>query len=169
MVDAQFADAIAVLRAGHRTLENLFQAFAHARDRARKARLARQICTELKIHTLIEEEVFYPAFVGRIDAVTLAAAQAEHDGAMALVNAIEAGGDSEARDIRIAALRAEIAPQLKKLERPADGLFARCRRSGVDLMVLRDRLVARRDELAARAERDGLPPARIATSRVAPA
>lgn len=161
MADAQFPDAIAVLRAGHRTLENLFQAFAHARDRARKARLARQICTELKIHTLIEEEVFYPAFVGRIDAVTLAAARTGHDSAMALVDAIEAGGDSDACDARIAALRAEIAPQLGTLERAADGLFARCRRAGVDLFALGDRLVARRDELAARAERDGLPPVHL--------
>lgn len=161
MADAEFPDAIAVLRAGHRTLENLFQAFAHARDRARRARLARQICTELKIHTLIEEEVFYPAFAGRIDAATLAAARAGHDGAMALVDAIEAGGDSDARDARIAALRAEIAPQLGTLESPADGLFARCRRAGVDLKALRDRLVARKDELAARAERDGLPPVHL--------
>ncbi|MDQ8757828.1 hemerythrin domain-containing protein [Sphingosinicella sp. LHD-64] len=169
MANAEFADAIAVLRAGHRTLENLFQAFAHARDRARKARLARQICTELKIHTLIEEEVFYPAFSGRIDGVTLAAICAGHDGVMRLVDAIEAGDDGDACEGRIAALRAEIAPQVKKLERPSNGLFARCRRTGVDLLALRDRLVARRDELAARAERDGLPPIRLARPRPIPA
>lgn len=162
MADAEFADAIAVLRAGHRTLENLFHAFAHARDRARKARLARQICTELRIHTLIEEEVFFPAFVGRIDSAALAFC-AQHDGAKRLIHAIES--EDEAYDGKVAALCAEIAPQVKALERPADGLFARCRRTGVDLLTLRDRLVARKNELAARAERDGLPPIRLTMLR----
>jgi hypothetical protein len=167
MADAEFADAIAVLRAGHRTLENLFQAFAHARDRSRKARLARQICTELKIHTLIEEELFYPAFTGQIDSATLASARAEHDGAKWLVYAIETGDD--ACEVTVAALRAEVVPQVKARERPADGLFARCRRTGVDLLALRDRLLTRKLELAARAERDGLPPIRPATLRPTPA
>ena len=54
-------DAIALLKADHRKVEELFEAFDKARGSASKARLVQEICTELKIHTLLEEEIFYPA------------------------------------------------------------------------------------------------------------
>src|SRR5690242_13664295 len=52
-------DAISLLKADHRKVEELFEKYERARSR--KADIARQICMELTIHTMIEEEIFYPA------------------------------------------------------------------------------------------------------------
>ena len=55
-------DAIALLKADHRKVEDLFAKFEKTKAADRKQRLAQEICTELTVHTLIEEEIFYPAF-----------------------------------------------------------------------------------------------------------
>src|SRR5471032_3048799 len=60
-------DAIALLKADHRKVENLFAKFETAR-KPKKQGLAQQICIELTIHTIIEEEIFYPACKGEIAA-----------------------------------------------------------------------------------------------------
>ena len=52
-------DAITLLKADHRKVEALFEKYESARGR--KAEIAHQICLELTVHTIIEEEIFYPA------------------------------------------------------------------------------------------------------------
>jgi hemerythrin-like domain-containing protein len=56
-------DAIALLKADHKTVETLFRKFEQAGVNARKLKrkLADQIVRELAIHAVIEEQVFYPA------------------------------------------------------------------------------------------------------------
>jgi len=60
-------DATHILAADHRAVEALFEEFEKANGTDRKAKIAEKICTELKIHAQIEEEVFYPALKGKID------------------------------------------------------------------------------------------------------
>ena len=48
-------DAIALLKADHRKVEGLFEDFEKASGSDRKQKLARQICLELKVHTILEE------------------------------------------------------------------------------------------------------------------
>jgi len=60
-------DAVALLKADHRKVEELFEQFEKTPEADRKRRLAEKICTELTIHTLIEEEIFYPACKGQIE------------------------------------------------------------------------------------------------------
>jgi hypothetical protein len=55
------SDPIAMLHADHRRVEQLFGSFEKASSAKQKSQLAKQICTELTIHTLIDEEIFYPA------------------------------------------------------------------------------------------------------------
>src|SRR3546814_20437559 len=59
-------DAIALLKQDHREVEDLFEQFEKAKGDDRKEKLCKQICTELIIHTMIEEEIFSPAFRGKI-------------------------------------------------------------------------------------------------------
>lgn len=54
------ADAVDLLKADHRRVEALFAEFESAPDR-RKAAIIQEACTELTLHTLLEEEIFYPA------------------------------------------------------------------------------------------------------------
>jgi len=60
-------DATHILAADHRKVEGLFEDFERASSASRKASLAREICTELKIHAQVEEEIFYPALRGKIE------------------------------------------------------------------------------------------------------
>ena len=53
----------------------------------------------------------------------------------------------------------EIEHHVKEEEKPSEGMFAQCRKAGVDLVELRDRMLARKEELMAQAEGEGLPPA----------
>ena len=61
-------DAVALIKQDHRMVEDLFGKFEKARDDERKKELARQICTELTIHAMIEEEILYPSCQDRIEA-----------------------------------------------------------------------------------------------------
>lgn len=64
MAKQTYSDAIALLKADHRKVSELFEKFENAREGQKQA-LAEQICNELKIHTTIEEEIsIRPATVG---------------------------------------------------------------------------------------------------------
>jgi hemerythrin superfamily protein len=161
MADQEYTDAIALLKADHRTVENLFASFENASGSERKRKLAEQICNELKIHTLIEEEIFYPALKGKIEDEDLEEAYVEHDGAKVLINDIAAGGpDEEYYDAKVKVLQEQIEHHVKEEEQPAEGMFAQARAAEVDLVELRDRMLARKQELMAQAESGGLPPAK---------
>ena len=85
-------DVTHILAADHRAVEALFEEFEKASSTERKAKIAEKICTELKIHAQVEEEVFYPALKGKIDDDLLKEAYVEHDGAKLLINDILASG-----------------------------------------------------------------------------
>ncbi len=57
-------DAIAMLTKDHEKVKELFTDLVKTTNRAVKKRgeLLEKIATELKIHTALEEEIFYPAF-----------------------------------------------------------------------------------------------------------
>ena len=161
MAEQDYTDAIALLKADHRKVEELFEKFEGAKGAATKQKIAHQICTELKIHTMIEEEIFYPALENKIDNDLLKEAFVEHDGAKILINDIEAGAPDEAfYDAKVKVLSEEIEHHVHEEEMPAEGMFAQCRKTDVDLVALRDAMLARKEELMALAESEGLPPAK---------
>ena len=158
----QFTDAIALLKADHRKVENLFEQFESARGNSRRQALARQICNELKIHATIEEEIFYPAFKGKIEDRTLAEAYVEHDGAKVLVNDIMAASPDDAfYDAKVKVLSEDIKHHVREEEMPSEGMFAQCRKTNVDLIALRDRLMARKQKLMDQAGNGDLPTAEL--------
>ena len=55
-------NAIALLKADHEHVKGLFRAYEAVEERAsqRKQIIAEQIFTELKVHSQLEEEIFYP-------------------------------------------------------------------------------------------------------------
>lgn len=153
-------DAIMILKEDHRRVEELFDEFSEARTASRRQKLAREICTELKIHTMVEEEIFYPAFRGKIEDDTLDEAYVEHDGAKVLVNDIEASGpDDDFYVAKVTVLCEEIKHHVKEEERPSEGMFAQCRKTDVDLNALGEQIMARKQELLAQAKSAGLSPA----------
>lgn len=157
-------DATHILAADHRTVEELFAKFEKAGDAAEKGKIADQICTELKIHAQIEEEIFYPALKGKIDDDLLKEAYVEHDGAKVLINEIASASPSdEFFDSKVTVLKEEIEHHVKEEEKERDNMFQQARAAGVDLDALGEQMLARKEELKKLAETDGLPPAELTT------
>ncbi|HEV2079854.1 MAG TPA: hemerythrin domain-containing protein [Allosphingosinicella sp.] len=157
-------DAIQLLTQDHRKVEELFGQFEKAREDSKKEEIARQICTELKVHAMLEEEIFYPALRGRIDGDDLDEAYVEHDGAKVLINDIEAGGpDAEFYDAKVKVLQEQIEHHIKEEEKESGNLFEQARSADVDLEALGDRMASRKAELMEMAQEEGLPPAQTAT------
>lgn len=170
MAKEEFTDAIALLKADHRKVEELFAQFSKASGKERKWPIAEQICNELKIHSMIEEEIFYPTFEGQIDDDLYHEAYVEHDGAKVLINDIMSSrGEDEFFEAKVTVLCEEIQHHVKEEEKPSEGFFAQARETGVDMVELRDRLMARKQELMAEAESGGLPPAQLKAVQVQPA
>jgi len=167
MAKEEFTDAIMMLKHDHREVEDLFSKFQKASGRDRKLQIAQQICTELKIHTMLEEEIFYPAFEGKVEEDLYREAYVEHDGAKVLVNDIMMNGAGDAVfEAKVTVLCEEVDHHVKEEEKPKEGFFAQARDTEVDLVALRDRMMARKEELLAQAENGGLPPAKLATVRL---
>ncbi len=141
-------DAIAVLKADHREVEELFKQFEKSRSDERKAEIAGKICTALKTHTTIEEEIFYPAFLEATEEKELHhEAEVEHEGAKNLIAQIESAGPSdEYYDAKVTVLKEMIKHHVKEEEQPG-GMFAKARRSEMDLGALGQQLQARKQEL----------------------
>jgi hypothetical protein len=157
-------DALKLLAQDHREVEALFEKFEKAKGDDQKERIARQICTELKVHAMIEEEIFYPALEGKIDEGDLKEAYVEHDGAKVLINDIEAGSpDSEFYEAKVKVLKEEIEHHVKEEEKQQGNIFTQARKADVDLKALGEQMAARKAELMQLAETEGLPPAETKT------
>ncbi|MBC2666564.1 hemerythrin domain-containing protein [Novosphingobium flavum] len=162
MPAATYTDAIALLKADHDEIEALFERFDKARAGSRR-KLAEQICTTLKIHTMIEEDIFYPALKGRIPEDDYAEMMVEHDSAKILLNDIEASSpeDDDYYAAKVKVMGEECEHHFKEEEEYVDGVFAMARKAGLDLVAMRDAMLVRKDELAAEARDGGLPPAEL--------
>jgi hemerythrin superfamily protein len=148
MTDAPKQDAIALLKADHRKVEGLFEEFEKATRADRKQTLARQICLELKVHTIIEEEIFYPACEGKVEEDLLEEAYVEHDAAKVLIAQIEeATPDAEFYDAKVKVLSEEIEHHVEEEEKRMEGMFAQARKAGLDMDALGEQMAARKQQL----------------------
>ncbi len=150
---AKQQDAIALLKADHRQVTEWFGEFESTRSEDRRQRLARQICQALKVHTKIEAEIFYPAFLEATDEVDVHhEAEVEHEGATKLINEIESSGpDDDHFHARVTVLSEMIRHHVNEEEK-RDGMFAMARKADMDLIGLGQQLAARKAELMGEAE-----------------
>jgi len=164
MAESKQKDAVALLKADHRTVEDLFAKFEKASGDGRKQELAREICTELSIHAQIEEEIFYPACEGKVEEDLLKEAYVEHDGAKVLIAEIMAGepGD-EFYDAKVTVLQEQIEHHVQEEEKRLEGLFSQARAAGLDMDALGDQLRTRKEQLKAEIEANGLPEPKLKT------
>lgn len=151
-------DAIALLKADHRKVEGLFAKFEKAKDKRSKQALATEICTELTVHTMIEEEFFYPACRAEVKEDLRLEAYVEHDGAKVLIAELEGSDpDNEFYDAKMKVLSEQIKHHVKEEEKPGKGLFAQARNANLDMEALGERMAARKQELLAAFKKSGLP------------
>jgi hemerythrin superfamily protein len=164
MAESTKRDAIALLKADHRTVEELFERFEKASGTERKRKVAEEICLELSVHAEIEEEIFYPACEGKVDEDLLKEAYVEHDGAKVLIAEIMNGGPSDDYyDAKVKVLQEEIEHHVEEEEKRLDGLFAQARKAELDMDALGEELAARKLELTEQFKASGIPTPRLTT------
>ncbi len=158
MAQAEKPDAVALLKADHRKVEELFASFEAAKGSDKKKALAEQICMELTVHAKIEEDVFYPACEGKVEEDLLKEAYVEHDGAKMLIAEIEAGGpDDEFYDAKVKVLSEQIEHHVEEEEKRVEGMFAQARKAGLDMDALGEQMAAEKQQLIANYTASGLP------------
>lgn len=141
-------NALTLLKADHREVEDLFRQFRKAESKAQRVRLAEDVCKALKIHMAIEEEIFYPAYASATDdRETNNRARVEHDGAKKLIAEIESAGPADDMfDARVTVLAEMLKHHIKEEER-FGGMFSRARWSKMDMNELGQELAERKQEL----------------------
>jgi len=142
------SDAIALLKAHHREVEDMFEKFEKARGNDRKQSLATNICSALRMHAQIEEEIFYPAFYAATREEDLHhEAIIEHDGVKRLIAEIESSGPGdEYFDARVSVLSEMVKHHVRE-EESRQGLFGKARSSDMDLAEIGERLAERKSQL----------------------
>ena len=165
MAENKRQDAIALLKSDHRAVEELFSQFEKARGDGRKAKLARQICLELSVHAMIEEEIFYPACDGKVEEDLLKEAFVEHDGAKVLIAEImnSEGASDEFFDAKVKVLQEQIEHHVEEEEKRLEGMFSQARKTDLDLDALGEQLAERKAELTAQFEAGGIPQPELTT------
>jgi hypothetical protein len=149
-------DAVTLLKEDHRKVEQLFEKYEKAR--ANKADIARKICQELIVHTMLEEEVFYPACrAAGVEEDIMDEAAVEHDGAKVLIAELMAGSpDDEFYDAKASVLSEEIKHHVKEEEKRGGG-FSQAKSNDMDLDQLGAQLAARKKEILSEIADEGLP------------
>ena len=153
------SDAISMLKADHDLVKKLFKDFESAETTREKSAIARQAILELKIHTTIEEELFYPAVrkalkksIGKEETTDLMdEADEEHHVAKLLIAELEtmkASDDHWAGKFTV--LSESVLHHVKEEETE---MFVEARKLDLDYEALGAEMLARKEELKA----DGVP------------
>lgn len=144
-------DAIELLKADHREVEQLFSQFKTAKGRQQRKKLIEKIAAALTAHTLMEEEIFYSACREEgVEGDSLDEAQVEHDTVKLLVADLLRGSQDDGYyDAKVTVLGEYVKHHVGEEEKPNDGIFARAGKADIDMEELGRRLKSRKDELMA--------------------
>ena len=143
----QIDDAVTSLMRDHRRVEELFKQYEAAKDDdAKKQNIFQQINLELKVHTQIEEEIFYPASRPYVDEQdTVNEAIVEHQSAKELMAQLEKMEPSDDfYDAKVKVLQEMIEHHVEEEE---GEYFPECRKSEMDLKTIGKEMDARKEEL----------------------
>jgi hemerythrin-like domain-containing protein len=139
-------DAIALLRADHKLVSDLFEQFEKTRSDARKAAIVAKICKELTVHTEIEEEIFYPAVKAALkDHELIPEANVEHASVKDLIAQVEGKTpDGEMYDARVKVMGEFVKHHVKEEQ---NEMFPKAKKTRLDMVALGEQMAARKQEL----------------------
>ena len=142
-------DAIAMLMTDHKKVKKLFADFDKLKEKGSnedKSAIVEEICNELKVHTEIEEQIFYPAVRKAIDDADLMdEALVEHAGAKELIAQLEeASPEDDLYDAKVTVLGEQIDHHVKEEE---GDMFPKAKKAKVDTEELGAAMLKRKTAL----------------------
>jgi len=143
-------DAIALLKADHEAVSQLFAEYEKTRSVPNKKALVAEICTALNVHAQIEEEIFYPAVKKALkDKLLVPEATVEHTSVKELIAQLEGiEPDGEMYDAKVKVLSEYVKHHVKEEQ---NEMFPKIKASSLDMVELGARMAARKDDLLAQA------------------
>ena len=144
-------EAIALLRADHKMVDDLFKEYEKTRSTVRKQQLVATICKELSVHAQIEEEIFYPAVKEALrDKELIPEATVEHATLKDLIAQVEGvEPDGEMFDAKIKVMSEYVKHHVKEEQ---NEIFPKAKETTLDLVELGAKLAKRKAELLAERE-----------------
>src|ERR1700730_3733803 len=106
--------AIAILKKDHEKVKGLFEQFEKAETSAAKKKIMEEALRELKIHAILEEEVFYPAVRRHVGGEIMNEADEEHHVARVLIAELDHTTDrNDHRDAKFTVLAENARDHIK--------------------------------------------------------
>jgi hemerythrin-like domain-containing protein len=146
MPKSKQVSAIALLTEDHDYVKKAFRAFEKM-DEEEQPALVKQVLQALKVHTRIEEEIFYPAVRKAIkDQDLMNEAEVEHDSAKVLIRQLERMKPSDPKFAATFMVLGEYVNHHVKEEESE--MFPKARRARVNLKGLGAKLMGQKIKLA---------------------
>jgi hemerythrin superfamily protein len=141
-------NAIALLRADHKKVSELFAQYEKTRSPEKKRTIVAEICIELGVHAQIEEEIFYPAVKRALrDRELVPEALVEHASVKSLMAQVEGvKPDGEMFDAKIKVLSEFVKHHVKEEQ---NEIFPKAAKTKLDMNELGAQLAARKEQLLA--------------------
>lgn len=141
--------AFSLLKKDHAAVKKLFDRFEDSESTPEMKAIAQEACTELKAHTAVEEELFYPSLRQKMEDEDglLDEADEEHHGAKILIAELDLmTGTEDNYRAKFMVLAENVRHHIKEEE---NELFSQARRTDIDFDALGERMYARKQELLA--------------------
>jgi hypothetical protein len=139
--------AISILMKDHDKVKDLFDKFESAGSTAEKERIIREAVTELKIHAVIEEEIFYPAVRKAVGSDIMNEADEEHHVARLLIAELDRDGrGNDHRNAKFTVLAESVRHHIKEEE---GEMLPKSKQMDIDFEALGRRMLQRKRELKA--------------------
>lgn len=142
-------DAIDMLKQDHDKVDKAFKDFEKMdrKDVEACRRLIEMVCEDLKVHTTLEDEVFYPAVRESIeDEDLMNEAAVEHETAKMLIDQLENMGTDDPNYYATFTVLGEYVRHHIKEEQGE--MFPAAKKAKLDLVALGERMRSRKEELA---------------------
>jgi hypothetical protein len=140
--------AIAILKKDHDTVKELFDKFEKAEKTAVKEKIIDHAVTALKLHAVLEEELFYPAVRAHVGSEVMNEADEEHHVAKVLIAELDSPfGKNDHRDAKFTVLAESVRHHIKEEE---NQMLPKAKELDIDFEALGERMLNRKKELLAK-------------------
>lgn len=147
MLDILMSDkhAIVLLKKDHECVLQLFEDFKKAESKAEKEKIIAQALEELKMHAVVEEEIFYPTVRKQVGDELMNEADEEHHVAKVLIAELEQkNGGGDHRYAKFTVLGENIKHHIKEEE---NLMMPKAQETKVDFEALGSMILARKQAM----------------------